>query len=123
MASKDIKRDTTKNSERIASALLVAGSIPLGLLPGPNAAAAVAVGSAVNMTKRNMVDSKKYSVKQKTSAQTKASKQAQKKIKALEKSRDLFIERNKPQPGHVNMVYDEALKNFDREIKKYQKQL
>ena len=122
----DGKYDTTRGKERIADALVIAGAASLGLIPGPNLALPAAIG-ATNMRRRmNSIDVKYHGEekeKKQRAPSSKASKQAQKKIKALEKSRDLFIERNKPQPGHVNMVYDEALKNFDREIKKYQKQL
>lgn len=52
--------DTTRMKEIIADSLLIGGAAGLGLVPGPNLAAAAAVGAHINRTKRNTIDIHRY---------------------------------------------------------------
>ena len=61
----EIKRDTTRGKENVGLALAVVGSIPLAVLPGPNAAGVAAVLAVSNTHKKNTVDSMAFKVKDK----------------------------------------------------------
>lgn len=65
ITSKDIRQNTTPGLTRTYQTLAIVGTIPLGIIPGPNIPLGMTVGYKVATTKANTVDSKKYKVKQK----------------------------------------------------------
>lgn len=60
---KEIKRDTTRGKENVGLALAVVGSIPLAVLPGPNAVGVASVLAVSKVHKENTVDSMAFKVK------------------------------------------------------------
>lgn len=142
----DGKYDTTRGKERIADALVIAGAASLGLIPGPNLALPAAIG-ATNMRRRmNSIDVKyhgeekekvkmtnkapsPYDLNKMSSSEASKSlsnvsdKALKKQYEASKKAAKAFEERNKPQPGHANMVYDETMSTFNKSIKMYEKEI
>lgn len=138
ITSKDIKQNTTPGAVRTYQTLAIVGSIPFGLLPGPNLPLIAAISYKSATDGANAVSSKKYKVeesiapyymskmssKQASNALSKVSdKELNKMMNDTKNAQSLFAERAKPKPGNASLVYDETMETFNKAIKQYNKEI